>query len=492
MTENSRSACRRIFVFILLVWLDNAYPVALAAPVKTLIRNAAFVITMDSAVGRGELGVLEGVDVLLENGAIAAIAPHLAAPGAQVVDASGMIVMPGFIDTHNHLWQSLIRGCGTDGNLFGWLDACELPLFDPAITLSREEAYAGIRLSTLDLINTGVTTVVEWSHAFSPEFVRGDIQALTESGLRFVFAYRGRNNPNSIADIKLVKQTLIDPNPRATFQVASHPDSAGREDVKAMAQLAKELDVKHHVHLLENIADRKEHMFEVLAEAQALGPDLLAAHAVHLTDREIGILADHDVRILHNPLSNMRLASGVIRLPELKRSGVQVGLGLDGGANDTSDMFNTMRAAIGLQRAKSLRADVFPTVPDVLRMATVDGAKLLGIFHRVGSLTPGKQADLIILNPESINFAPRWDWASQVVFNGQPRNVEWVFVGGKVLKRRGQLVGVDPAFIMDAAQKASTRIQRDIVTHLRRQTERSGTSPRHIKLLKKISERIPD
>ncbi|MGR8940809.1 MAG: amidohydrolase family protein [Gammaproteobacteria bacterium] len=458
MSQYSRPSRLLFTVFFVAVWTYVFCSEALAEQ-KTLIRNAALAITMDPSVGAGDLGLMEGADLLIENNRIAAIGRHLSEAGAQIVDASGMIVLPGFIDTHNHLWQSLIRGCGTDGDLFGWLDACEMPMFNPAITLTRAEAYAGVRLSTLDLINTGVTTVVEWSHAFSTEFVRGDIQALTDSGLRFVFAYRGRDNPASIADIRLVKKTLIDPNPRATFQVASHPASALRKDVNAMARLAKELGVKHHVHLLENIADRKENMFAVLAEAEALGPNLLGAHGVHLTDKEIRILAAHDVRILHNPLSNMRLASGVIRLPELKKAGVQVGLGLDGGANDTSDMFNTMRTAVGLQRAKTLRPDVFPTVAEVLRMSTVDGAKLLGIFHRVGSLTPGKQADLIILNPGTINFAPRWDWASQIVFNGRPENVEWVFVGGKPLKQKGRLVGVNPSEIIEAAQTASTRIQ---------------------------------
>jgi len=462
MIENSRPTRLAIIAFFLVFWTSIFCPVSLAEPAKTLIRNAALLITMDSSLGASDLGTRVGADVLIEHDKIAAVGQHLPDAGAHVVDASGMIVMPGFIDTHNHLWQSLIRGCGSDQELFGWLDRCELPMFNPAITLTRSEAYAGVRLSTLDLINTGVTTTVEWSHAFTPEFVRGDIQALTDSGLRFVFAYRGRENPAVIADIRLVKKTLIDPNSRATFQVASHPADALRKDVKAMAKLAKELGVKHHVHLLENIADRNEKMFDVLAEADALGPDLLAAHGIHLNDEEIRILAAHDVRILHNPLSNMRLASGVIRLPELKRAGVQVGLGLDGGANDTSDMFNTMRAALGLQRALALRADVFPTVSDVLRMATVDGAKLLGLFDRVGSLTPGKQADLIILNPETVNFAPRWDWLSQIVFNGQPRNVEWVFVAGQPLKKRGKLVGANSSRIVEAAQKASKRIQGDL------------------------------
>lgn len=462
MIINLRAGLLKTLLFLLAVSTCLFCSISLAKPARTLIRNAAFLITMDSSKHASDLGIRIGTDLLIENDKIAAIGQHLEDSGEQVVDATGMIVMPGFVDTHNHLWQSLIRGCGTGGDLYGWLEACELPIFKPAMTLTRDEAYAGIRLSTLDLINTGVTTVVEWSHAFTPEFVRGDVQALNDSGLRFVFAYRGRAKPTSIADIRLVKKTLIDPNPKASFQVASHPSTAGREDVKAMAKLAKELGVQHHVHLLENIVDRQENMFAVLTEADALGPDLLAAHSIHLTDEEIKTLAAHDVRVLHNPLSNMRLASGVIRLPELKKAGVQVGLGLDGGANDTSDMFNTMRTAVGLQRAKTLRADVFPTVSDVLRMATVDGAKLLGLFERIGSLAPGKQADLIILNPGTVNFAPRWDWPSQIVFNAQQQNVEWVFVAGKALKKHGKLVGIDASKIIAAAQQASDRIQKDL------------------------------
>ncbi|SDW31633.1 amidohydrolase family protein [Nitrosomonas communis] len=449
--------------FTLSVIAGSFCALALAAPSKTLIRGAALIFTMDSTIGTGELGIIENADILLDRDKIAQVGKNLQESGAQVVDATGKIVMPGFVDVHNHLWQSLIRGCGTDKNLIGWLDACVFPLFNPNITLTETEAYAGVRLSTLDLINTGVTTTVDWSHAFTPQFVRGNIRALSDSGLRFVFAYLGTADPASIADMKLVKQTMIDPNPRATFQVASHPSEAFRFDLIAMSKLAKELDVKLHVHLLENIAQREDKAFHVLKEANALGPDLLGAHGIHLTDQEINILAEHDVRILHNPLSNMRLASGIIRLPELKQAGIQVGLGIDGGTNDTSDMFNDMRAALGLQRAISLQAGIFPQVADVLRMATVDGAKLLDMFDRIGSLTPGKKADLIIINPGNVNFAPSFDWVNQIVFNGQPVNVEWVFVDGQSLKRKGELVDVNPETIMEAAQKAATRIRRDLL-----------------------------
>lgn len=451
-----------ILSFFLGVIASSSCTSALGAPSKTLIRGAGLILTMDPAVGAGKLGVIENADILLDGDKIAEVGKNLQENDAYVVDAADKIVMPGFIDVHNHLWQSLIRGCGTDKNLIGWLDTCVFPLFDADIAITEAEAYAGVRLSTLDLISTGVTTTVDWSHAFTPEFVRGNIRALSDSGLRFVFAYLGTADPAIIADMKFVKQTLIDSNPRATFQVASHPSAALRPDLMAMSKLAKGLGVKLHVHLLENIAQRTEKTFDVLKEANALGPHLLGAHGIHLTDSEIDILAEHDVRILHNPLSNMRLASGIIRLPELRQAGIQVGLGIDGGTNDASDMFNSMRVALGLQRAKWLQAGISPTVTDVLRMATVDGAKLLDMFDRIGSLTPGKKADLIIINPRAVNFAPRFEWINQIVFNAQPANVEWVFIDGRPVKRKGDLVSVEPEAVVRAAQKAASRIRQDL------------------------------
>ena len=444
-------------IFVVLVGL-----LGLSVPGETrqlLIRNAALIVTMDPEMGEGPLGVIEDGDVLVDEDTISAIGKNLTGHHGRVLDVKGKIVLPGFIDVHNHLWQSLIRGCGTDKDVIGWLDACVFPVYD--IGVSEEEAYAGVRLSTLDIISTGVTTVVDWSHAFSPEFVRGNIQALSDSGLRFGFAYYGSKDDDVIEDIRRVKEELIDPNPRAIFQVASHPsmDEPFLDNLIAMSGLARELGVKLHVHLLENVKQRADEPIKALKQADALGPNLVCAHAVHLTDEEIAILAENDVRVAHNPLSNMRLASGIMRLSELHAEGLKVGLGLDGGCNDTSDMFNSMRVSVGLQRATSLRAQVFPSVVDVLRMATTGAAELLDMSDQIGSLTPGKKADLIILDPGGVNFAPRFDWISQLVFNGQPTNVEWVFVDGRQLKARGRFVGIRPDVVVQAAQAAADRIR---------------------------------
>jgi 5-methylthioadenosine/S-adenosylhomocysteine deaminase len=136
-------------------------PLALGAPSKTLIRDAALILTMDPTVGTGELGVIENADILLDGDTIAEVGKNLQGNDAQVVDATGKVVMPGFVDVHNHLWQSLIRGCGTDKDLIGWLETCTFPLANPDITPTETEVYAGVRLSTLDLITTGITTTVE-------------------------------------------------------------------------------------------------------------------------------------------------------------------------------------------------------------------------------------------------------------------------------------------------------------------------------------------
>ena len=144
----------------------------------------------------------------------------------------------------------------------------------------------------------------------------------------------------------------------------------------------------------------------------------------------------------------------------MKKRGFKVGLGLDGGTNDTSDMFNVMRAAVGLQRATATDPAVYPTTADVLRMATLGGAEAVGLDREVGSLTPGKKADLQVIDAQSVNFAPKVDWVNQLVFNTQPANVSWVFVDGRALKRDGRVVGIDQAKVVADAQLAADRLRK--------------------------------
>src|SRR5262244_3859922 len=423
-----------------------------------LLQQASLVLTMDPHLGAGGLlGQLEDADVLIVGDHIAAVGMHLAAPsGVTVIDSRGMIVMPGFVDTHDHLWQSLIRDCATDEDLTGWLSRCTFPL--GTTPFSETDAYVGVRLSTTGLIDTGVTTAVDFSHAFNPGFVRGNLRALTDSKMRFVFAMFGAQSDGS--DIIAAKQEFIDGNPLATLQVATHPAPFRATHVENMTAVALSLGVKLHLHLLENISQVDEDPLGVLqtAGAFALGRDLYTAHSIHLSDRNIKALKILNAAVSHQPLSNMRLASGIMRYPDIQEAGLRIGLGLDGGTNDTTDAFNNMRAAVGLQRATLRDADQSPTVAEVLRAATLGGAEALDMQHKIGSLTRGKQADLIVIEQRAVNFAPLLRPVNQIVFNGQPQNVKWVFVAGRALKKKGRVTGVDQGALLKAAQAATSHI----------------------------------
>jgi 5-methylthioadenosine/S-adenosylhomocysteine deaminase len=424
---------------------------------RTLIQHAALIVTMDPRLGDGPLGTIADGDVLMAGDSIAAVGKNLEATDATVVNASGKIVLPGFVDLHNHLVQSIIRGGCHDRDLNGWLHECTWPAYE---VLTPEDVYAAVRVSALDLIGTGVTTVVDWAGGLKFEVSREYVRALTESGIRFAYAPTPRKE--EVSALKRLYDELIKPNPLATMQLAG---ATGMQHLSALAEavrLAREWGVKLNVHLLEHRKQREGEPIRSLEQTGglALRGDLLVNHAIHLTDDEIALLARHDVRIAHNPLSNMRLASGIMRLPELHAAGLKVGLGLDGSTNDTSDMFSDMRAAVGLQRVNALRADVYPTVTDVLRMATLGGAEALDRADQIGSLTPGKKADLIIIDPAAPNFGPRFEWIGQLVFNAQPANVSFVFVNGMALKERGSFVRANPAGVVEAAEAASARVRK--------------------------------
>ena len=251
-----------------------------------LIRNASLVLTMDPHLGeRGILGQLKNADVLIVGDRIAAVGVHLAAPsGVHVIDGRGRIVMPGFVETHNHLWQSLVRGCEHDESFPGWATDCILPLLQTGIVL-REDAYAAVRLSTLDTLSTGTTTSVEFSHAPSEAFADGTLDALEDSGMRFVLAYRFRVGRE--AHVRDLVQNRITPNPLATFQIGGPvpaPSDAALADLRAALAMARELCVMLNLHFLETLGDRAANPVGVLQTVGALdhfAGRLLLDHAMH-------------------------------------------------------------------------------------------------------------------------------------------------------------------------------------------------------------------
>jgi 5-methylthioadenosine/S-adenosylhomocysteine deaminase len=434
----------------------GAAPFAVAAvPHRnaTVLRDADLVLTMDPELGEGVLGRIEHADVLFEGGVVSAVGRGLAVPrDARVVDVGGQVVMPGIVDTHTHLWQVSIRGGCADRDVLGWLSNCSVatqPRISPA------DMYRFVRLATLDALQTGVTTVVDWVFSLPYAQTEQYVRALEESGLRFVYAMGGLPG----REIARMKRELIDPLPLGSAHVSSFSDIGQLERLRADLRLARELGVMLNTHALEHRSQRAEKPIEALLRAGALDSDLLLNHAIHLTGHELEAIAGAGAGVAHCPLSNMRLASGIIKLPRMRELGIRTGLGHDGGTADTSDAFALMRAAVGLQRASTMDAGVYPGVEDVLRMATVGGAEAIAMDDRIGSLTPGKRADVLVLDPGTLNFAPRFDVIGQIVFNGQPGNVSYVFVEGRMLKSRGRLVNVDVAQVISDAESAATSIR---------------------------------
>jgi 5-methylthioadenosine/S-adenosylhomocysteine deaminase len=283
---------------------------------------------------------------------------------------------------------------------------------------------------------------------------------LRDSGLRFVFAQQVmQSGRRGCTEARLTQQELADARPLSGFQVAAHPRMANLDQFAEAVRCARELRAPLNLHVGENAGDRHDEQIRALELARAFDGPLLINHAIHVTEGEMALLARHGVSVAHNPLSNMRLASGITRLPDMHAAGLRIGLGLDGGTNDTPDMFANMKAAVGLQRARLQRADTFPGMEDVLRMATLGGAEVLGLEKAIGSLSPGKRADVIILDPGDPNFAPRWDWLSQIVLNGQPSNVDYVFVEGRPVLAEGKLIGLSGSEILKAAELAAQRIR---------------------------------
>ena len=425
---------------------------------ETVIRGCG-IVTMNPAREQ----ILSG-DIHIDRGRLLHVGPPLASlpEGADVIDGRGKVALPGFISCHHHLTQSLLRGFAADSDLLEWLAACIRPT---GPHLRPEDVYWGSRLTLAECLESGVTTTMDWSYALnSLEHVGAAVDGIRDSGARVHLAY-GPSLVDDKVDVNLqllgeVRDRFFgaDREPKTVTLWAGFggPNFQSLERVREEMACARQWGLPVHIHLAENKANGPPDAVEVLEKIGALGPHLLLAHAIHLRDQDLPILARTRTKISYNALSNMRLASGICRVVELRQHGVDVGLGLDGSASaDNNDYLALLRASVGLQRARWMEGDCL-TVNDVLEMATIEGAKCLGQKKEIGSLEEGKRADVVLIDPHSLNFKPLNNFVAQLVFCGEPRNVDTVIVDGQVRKRKGELVGVDVDDLL-ARCEASTR-----------------------------------
>jgi 5-methylthioadenosine/S-adenosylhomocysteine deaminase len=441
--------------------------VALAqAPVDLLVKGGTLV-TMDR-----ELRLLEGGSLAVRGRRIEAVIPRgQPLPEArETIDAGGRLVIPGLVNAHGHLPMVLMRGIADDMKLMEWLHKTIFPA--EARNVDREFVYWGTLLAAIELARSGTTTFTDMYY-FEDEIAR----AADEAGLRAVVGQTVIGFPapdyktpeEALAASEALIQKYRD-HPRIVPGPAPHALYTTPLEV---IRKARELSVTHRVPFQIHAAESPEEdqqvtakygktTLAVLEEAGVLGPGVLVHHAITLSDDDVRRLARLGVGTSHNPESNMKGASGLSRVPDLLSAGVAVGLGTDGAAsNNNLDLFEEMDTAAKVH--KLVRGD--PTVMparDVFRLATIDAARALGLSDRIGSLEPGKLADLAIVELDVPELTPLYDVYSHLVYAIKGSHVRTVVVDGKVVVRERRMTTVDTDQVLARCRQIQRRILKSL------------------------------
>jgi 5-methylthioadenosine/S-adenosylhomocysteine deaminase len=425
-----------------------------------LLVRSATILTMNDA-----LEIVEG-DLLVKDGRIAAIGRGLDAPGARVIDAGGDLLLPGFVQTHVHLCQTLFRGYADDLALLDWLKTRVWPM-EAAHTARSLGAAA--RLAASELLLGGTTAVLTMETVHDTDAV---FEALEPMGLRAVVG-KCMMDADAAVPRRLLEATQASIDESLAIAARWHGRAGGRlraafaprfavscsrELLEAIGRLSVERGLLVHTHASENrdevalVRQRTgRRNIEYFTEVGLTGPQVCLAHCVWVEDDEQAMMAEQGVKVLHCPGSNLKLGSGLAPVVEMRRRGISVSLGADGAAcNNHLDMFQEMRLAATLQAVR-LGAGALPA-REAVRMATREGALALGLAHEIGSLEAGKRADLILVRWNSPHQTPGPDPYSTLVYATRPTDVRMVMVDGEVLIEDGRPTRWDPNELASAAR----------------------------------------
>jgi 5-methylthioadenosine/S-adenosylhomocysteine deaminase len=416
-----------------------------AVPTGRMLIRGGTVLSIDPNVGD-----FAAADVLIERDKIVEVGPRLVVEDAEVIDASGLIVMPGFVDSHRHIWEGLLRNIGTDVPLEGRSSYISFVLHKLAPAFRPEDAYIGDLISALGAIDAGITTLLDWSHIQgSPAHTDAVIQALRDSGLRAVFAYgfpwwgKWEERQPSWFVRAATEHFSTDDQMLTLALAAPGPEFTDFEVSRDHWKLARETGARITTHVGVGSYGQDAKVQE-MGEAGLLGPDTTYIHCTTLNDTEIQMIVDTGGTVsLASPVE-MMMGHGMPPIQKFLDRGLRPSLSVDVETNVPSDMFNQMRSVVALQRASANLAGKSPlTTAEVLACATIEGARANGLDSKVGTLTPGKQADLIMLRTDRINVSPLNDAATAVVAGMDTGNVDTVVIAGRVMKRHGELLHVD-------------------------------------------------
>jgi 5-methylthioadenosine/S-adenosylhomocysteine deaminase len=409
--------------------------------------------------------------VAVADGRIAAVGPAEEllelAPSGDVLNAGNCLVLPGLVNTHSHLAMTLLRGLADDLPLMRWLEEHIWPAEKEY--MNRDTVRLGTELAVAEQLLAGITTTTDMY------FFGDEVSAvLVEAGMRGVVAESliGFPTPRcATTEEMLAKQReLLEAyrdHPLITPSVAAHaPYSVQAADLVSEAELAEEFEVPMQIHLAETsweveklLAEKELSPVAYLADLGVLTERTVAAHCVHVSSEDIALLADFEVGVSHNPVSNLKLASGVSPVPALVEAGVKLGLGTDGTAsNNTLDLLRDMQLAALLHKGISGDPTALPA-RTMLEMVTSRGAQVLGLDSKIGTLSEGREADIVCIAVDGPHTAPMYDPYSHLVFAARAADVRHVMVRGKVLVRNRKLQTLDRERIEAQAREFSEKIR---------------------------------
>jgi 5-methylthioadenosine/S-adenosylhomocysteine deaminase len=440
---------------------------------KRLLTHAT-VVTMNP-----NRDVLEDGAIYLQDDRIVAVgateAMLLHYPDAELMDCRDRVIIPGMVNTHTHLFQTLLKGLGDDRVLKDWFCGMTGP---SATQLVPEDCYAAARHGCVEAIKSGTTTLVDFMYAHPRgQLTEAVIKAFQETGIRGIVA-RGYL---TLGEEFGVPKPLIEPidkalsdachlieqynQPGARVQVGLAPCmiwSVDQDTLDKTRRLASDLKALITIHISETPFELENSMqrfgmpdLQYLQQIGFLGPDVLAVHCVYCEGQDIDILKRHQVKVSHNPCSNMYLASGFAPIPEMLSQGVTVSLACDGPAsNNNSNMIHTLKFGALIHKGYH-RDPTIITAEKVLEMATIDGARAVGLEHEIGSIEPGKKADLVILKLDNVFVTPVHAPVSSLVYSALGNEPETVLVDGQIVMKNRQMVTVSEEEVMRESQKAA-------------------------------------
>ena len=442
-------------------------------PPVTVLAGAT-VVTMDGDRRVLTDGAVAFTDRLLAVGPTAdVLAAH---PGAGVVDCAGRLVLPGFVNTHTHLFQTLLKGLGDDRVLSDWF----LTMTGPsAVHLTQEDCYAGALHGCAEALTTGTTTLLDFMYVH-PRAGLGDAvaAAMSDVGIRGVMA-RGYMTTGSdvgappeliqpldvaLADAQRLIGEWNRPGSRVTVGLAPcmswTVDEGTLRETRALADATGALI---SMHLAESPFDVEESVrrfgmrdVPFAAETGLLGPDLVAAHCVQVDGVDLDLIQESGTKVSHNPCSNLYLGSGFAPVPAMHRRGITVGLASDGPASSSNhSMLQAMKFAALLHKGVHRDPEIM-TAEKALEMATIDGARALGLDDVIGSLEVGKRADLVVLDMSNLCVTPLHAAVSSLVYSQRGDEVDRVYVDGRLVVDGGSLTTVDEADIRSRSTLAAT------------------------------------